>query len=93
MTHREPAPELANFGALLAASAKNDGHLDCLEVFAQLLQLDEDDGRPHLMTVLLEPGGEVQVVTIGHAGPGLTIQVNAELELDVPQLWFGDREG
>ena len=90
---KHPISEVVALGPTLASRAKNADFLDCLEVFAQLLQLEQDGGRPHLMAVLLEPGGEVQIVTIGHASPGLTVQVDRNLELDVPQIWFGERDG
>jgi len=92
MTDRSSTDWLAGLGAKLSASANTPDDRDCLEVFAALLDLERDGGRPHLLTVLLEPAGGVQILTIGHASPGLTVQVDQELQLDLIQLWFGENE-
>ena len=63
-----------------------------MEVFAEQLALETDGLRPHLLTVLLEPAGGVQILTIGHACPGLTIQIDEDLQLDPIQLWFGEND-
>lgn len=90
---QQPTDNVADLGATLAALAHTPDHRDCLEVFADLLTLESDPTRPHLLTVLLEPTGGAQILTIGHACPGLTVQVDADLQLSVPQIWFGEHEG
>jgi hypothetical protein len=94
--HRDtqpPTDSVADLGATLTALANTPGHRDCLELFAEMVNLESDTTRPHLLTVLLEPTGGAQILTIGHAGPGLTVQVDDDLQLSVPQLWFGEHEG
>ena len=88
-----PTDNLANLGARLAALANSSDDWACLEVFARLLNLERDGTRPHLLSVLLQPEGGAQILTVGHACPGLTLQVDANLELDVPQLWFNEAGG
>jgi hypothetical protein len=89
----QPTDHVANLGATLTALAKSPEDQDCLEVFAELLHLGTDELRPHLFTVLLEPAGGAQILTIGHACPGLTLQVDADLEVRLPQLWFQETDG
>lgn len=88
-----PTQHVAKLGATLNTLANTPESRDCLEVFAQLTSLERDATRPHLLTVLLEPSGGVQILTIGHACPGLTVQVDDDLQLTVPHLWFGENEG
>ena len=91
----DPPPttdHVATLGATLSALANTSDHRDCLEVFAELLNLKSDPTRPHLLTVLLEPTGGAQILAVGHARPGLTVQVDANLQLSVPQIWFGEHE-
>jgi hypothetical protein len=83
---------VANFGTMLSASTKSPYDRGCLEVFAELLNLEADGLRPHLFAVLLEPTGGVQILTVGHACPGLTVQVGEDHQLDLIQLWFGENE-
>ena len=85
-----PPDQVARLGATLAALANTPDDRDCLEVFADLLNLKSDATRPHLLTVLLEPTGGAQILTIGHACPGLTVQLDTDLQLSVPQIWFGE---
>jgi hypothetical protein len=97
MTHPDqdtllPKDQVADLGTALLALANTPADRDCLEVFADLLNLKSDATRPHLLTVLLEPTGGAQILTIGHARPGLTVQVDADLHLSVPQIWFGEHE-
>lgn len=87
-----PTDQVADLGTALSALANTPADRECLEVFADLLNLKSDATRPHLLTVLVEPTGGAQILTIGHACPGLTIQVDADLQLSVPQLWFGEHE-
>lgn len=87
-----PTDDVAKLGAALSALANSPDDGACLEVFAELLNLENDATRPHLLTVLLEPAGGVQIFTIGHACPGLTIQIDEDLKLDPIQLWFGENE-
>lgn len=87
-----PTDHVADLGPALDALANTPAHRDCLEVFADLLNLDGEATGPHLLTVLLEPTGGAQILTIGHACPGLTVQVDADLRLSVPQIWFGEHE-
>jgi hypothetical protein len=89
----QPTDNVADLGATLSALAITPDHRGCLEVFAELVKLKSDSTRPHLLTVLLEPTGGAQILTIGHACPGLTVQVDADLRLSVPQLWAGEHEG
>lgn len=95
-TGQDPAPprdHVADLGPALRASAGTPDDRDCLEVFADLLNRERDATRPHLLTVLLGPTGRAQILTIGHACPGLTVQVDDDLQLSVPQLWFGEHAG
>jgi hypothetical protein len=87
-----PTDHVANLGATLTALARSAEDRDCLEVFAELLNLESDGMRPHLLTVLLRPDGAARILTIGHVGPGLTLQVDNDLGVRVTQLWFGERE-
>lgn len=87
-----PSERVANLGTTLNAMANTPESRDCLEVFAELVSLETDAMRPHLLTVLVEPAGGVQILTIGHACPGLTVQVDDDLRLRVPQLWLGENE-
>ena len=87
-----PKDQVANLGTALNALASTPADRDCLEVFADLLNLKSDATRPHLLMVLLQPTGGAQILTTGHACPGLTVQVDANLQLSVPQLWFGEHE-
>jgi hypothetical protein len=94
--HQDTPPtshSVADLGATLTALANTPDHRDCLEVFAELVNLENDATRPHLLAVLLEPAGGAQILTIGHACPGLTVQVDADLQLSVPQIWFGEHDG
>jgi hypothetical protein len=87
------APDhIESLGTRLAALAHSSDDSACLDVFARLLHLASDDTRPHLLTVLLKPDGRVQILTVGHACPGLTVQVGDDLQFSVPQLWFGGHE-
>lgn len=84
---------IANLGATLAALARSPADRECLEVFANLVAVKNDALRPHLLTVLLEPQGTAQIFMVGHACPGLTLQLDADLEISIPQLWFNEIEG
>lgn len=88
-----PTDHVLRLGSALSAAARTADDRDCLEMFAELLSLESDGGRPHLLTVLLESDGGAQVLMIGHACPGLTLQVGAEYSVDPVQLWFGETEG
>lgn len=92
-TPRPATDHVVRLGSALNAAARTAEHRDCLEVFAELLSLESDGGRPHLLTVLLEPDGGAQILMIGHACPGLTLQVGADYSVDPVQLWFGETEG
>jgi hypothetical protein len=87
--HVEPPTESVEaLGANLAALASSADHLGCLEVFANALKGEAP--FPLLLNVLIEPLGGAQILTIGNPRPGLTLQVDADLEVNVTQLWFGE---
>lgn len=76
-------------GERLAALADSPDDLECLEMFAQLLEVGPESTGPLLLSVLVEPRG-AQVLMVGHPCPGLTLQVDDDLRLQLAQLWHGD---
>jgi hypothetical protein len=88
-----PADHVLRLGDALSAAARTADDRDCLEMFAELLSLESEGGRPHLLTVLLKPDGGAQILMIGHACPGLTLQVGTDDSVDPVQLCFGETEG
>lgn len=74
-------------GPRLRSLADSEDSRQCLEVFADLVTMKSDATRPHFLAVMVRPDGGVEMLTIGHACPGLTIEVGSDLELTVPQLW------
>lgn len=80
---------VARLGANLSALAGSDDELDCLEVFAEIIESGSE--HPMLLGVIVAPGG-ARILTIGNPNPGLTLQVDADLDFDLIQLWFGDRD-
>jgi hypothetical protein len=87
-----PTNDVLRLGDALTAAARTPDDRECLEMFAELLSLESDGGRPHLLTVLLEPDGAAQILMIGHACPGLTVQVGADHSVNPVQLWFDPTE-
>jgi hypothetical protein len=69
-------------GAALAALASTREDRYLLEAFAELLDVGTDVVGPLLLIILVEPLGGAQVVTVGHASPGLMhFQIDPDLEL------------
>lgn len=84
----EPTPNVSTLGARLTGLARSADDLDCLEVFADLLHHPTQPTWPLLLTVVVEPLGGAEILTAGHVRPGMTLQLDRDLELRVTQLWF-----
>jgi hypothetical protein len=80
---------VARLGPNLTALARSDDELDCLEVFAQIIESGSE--LPMFLGVIVAPGG-ARILTIGNPNPGLTLQVDADLDFDLTHLWFGERD-
>lgn len=81
---------VADLGATLIALASSPAHRHCLEVFADTLKAEAL--RPLFLTVLVEPRGGAQIFMVGRVCPGMTLQVDADLQLNMTQLWYGEGE-
>ena len=97
MSHRHKDPEpptghVARLGATLTALATSPDDRDCLEVFAELLNVGNDAMRPLLLSVVVEPLAGAQILMVGHVRPGFTLQVDADLQVRLVQLWFPETE-
>ena len=76
---------ISDLGANLAALARTDDDLGCLQVFAELVASGQP--MPTLLGVVVGPDG-ARIVTVGNPNPGLTLQIDDDLAFDVTQLWF-----
>ncbi len=89
--HHKPDPAAANvttLGATLTKLARSEDDLDCLEVFADLLDTKHEGLWPLLLNVVVEPLGGAQILMIGHVRPGMTLQLDEDLEIRLLQPWF-----
>jgi hypothetical protein len=78
---------IIDLGANLAALARSEDDLDCLEVFAKLVESGTQ--VPSLLSVIVAPDG-ARIITIGNPNPGLTLQVKSDHTFALPQLAFGE---
>lgn len=47
---------------------------------------------PLLLNVLVEPRGGAQILMAGHVRPGMTLQVDADLQVHLTRLWYQEDE-
>jgi hypothetical protein len=93
--HQDPEPpteHVANLGATLTKLARSSDDRDCLDVFADALNVGTDVMGPLLLTVLVEPLAGAQIAMVGHVCRGMTLQVDADLEVRLIQPWFPEIE-
>lgn len=85
-----PTPEaVARLGANLAAISRSEDELDCLEVFAEIVE----SGLAHPMLLgVIVTSGSARILTIGNPHPGLTLRVDDDLDFDVVKLWLDDHD-
>ena len=88
-----PADCVVHLGATLSALAVSPEDRDCLDVFAEALSDGHEGVWPLLFTVLVEPLAGAQIITVGHVRPGMTFQVDADLQVRLIQLWYPETEG
>lgn len=83
--HATPPPassNIAEMGAALAALASTREDRYLLEAFADFLDVGTDAVWPLQLIILVEPLGGAQIVTVGHASPGLGyFRIDPDLEL------------
>ncbi|HEY8652587.1 MAG TPA: hypothetical protein VIL87_05755 [Dermatophilaceae bacterium] len=87
-----PIDHVADLGATFTALASSSDDLDCLEVFANAQNVGTDEMGPLLFNVLVEPLAEAQILMIGRVRPGMTILVDADLQIRAIQLWCQENE-
>lgn len=90
-----PTEQVAALGSTLAALASTPDDLDLLDDYAELLDVGPEVLGPLLLIVLVEPLAGAQILPVGHACPGLTFRVDADLDLRVvlpEELQFYDHE-
>lgn len=93
--HQEPDLPTTNvsaLGATLTSLASSSNDRDCLEVFADLLNVENEAMWPLLLNVVVEPLAGAQVLMVGHVRPGMTLQIDADLEVRLVQPWFPEPE-
>jgi len=78
---------LIDLGANLAALAQSEDDMDCLEVFAKLVESGTQ--VPSLLSVIVAPDG-ARIITIGNPNCGLILQVTPAHTFAFPQLAFGE---
>lgn len=93
MTNPHPTPEpptakVTTLGGMLTTLARSEDDRDCLEVFAELLDTKNEGLWPLMLNVIVEPVAGAQILMIGHVRPGMTLQLDKDLESQVVQLWF-----
>ena len=80
---------LARLGHTLAVRAESPEHLGCLEVFSDILDMGPGQ-MPMLLNVVVARDGSAQILTIGNPPPGLTLQIDQNLRVDMTQLHYGE---
>lgn len=93
--HQEPEPAtpyVQELGPRLTDLATSAEDRDCLETFAQALDNKYEAVWPLLLTVVVEPLAGAQMVMVGHVRPGMTFQLDADLQLRLIRPWFPSGE-
>lgn len=90
-SHPTPKPPTANvtaLGATLTNLSRSEDDRDCLEVFAELLDTNSEGLWPLMLNVIVEPVAGAQILVVGHVRPGMTLQLDKDLEAQVVRFWF-----